>query len=156
MEDAEDVLQDVLMRLWVNFDDIKSLDKASAWLFRVARNRVTDWYRSRSTSPRALDQKINGDDYFLLEELLPNTADTPENRYAQKEMGLAIDDALTTLPPKQRDVFVWHEIEGRSFAEIADHTGIAINTLLSQKRYAVLELRSILSDFETEIYSQRS
>lgn len=149
MEDAEDILQDVLYRLWGNFDEIKSLDKTTAWMFRVARNRVTDWYRSRSTSPNIQDHVGGGEGRLLLEELLPDMTGNPESRHEQLAMGMAIDEALSTLPPKQRDVFVWHEIEGRSFAEIAERTGTPVNTLLSQKRYAVLELRTQLQHLRT-------
>lgn len=149
VEDAEDILQDVLYRLWRNIDEIKSLDKTTAWLFRVARNRVTDWYRSRSTSPKIQEHVGGGEDRLLLEELLPDMTDNPERRHEQLEMGMAIDEALSTLPPKQRDVFIWHEIEGRSFAEIAGRTGTPVNTLLSQKRYAVLELRTQLQHLRT-------
>lgn len=149
MEDAEDILQDVLYRLWGNIDEIKSLNKTTTWLLIVARNRVIDWYRSRSTSPNIQDHEGGGEDRLLLEELLPDMTDNPECRHEQLEMGMAIDEALSTLPPKQRNVFVWHEIEGRSFAEIADRTGTSVNTLLSQKRYAVLELRTQLQHLRT-------
>ncbi len=148
MEDAEDILQDVLYRLWGNIDEIKSLNKTTTWLLIVARNRVIDWYRSRSTSPNIQDHE-GGEDRLLLEEFLPDMTDNPESRHEQLEMGMAIDEALSTLPPKQRDVFVWHEIEGRSFAEIAGRTGTPVNTLLSQKRYAVLELRTQLQHLRT-------
>ena len=145
LEDAEDILQDVLYRLAISFDDIRSLEQISGWLYTVARNRVTDWYRSRSSSPRARELQMATGEPYLLEELLPDVSDNPELRFMRREMGEAIDEALAALPPRQRDVFIWHEIEGFSFAQIAERTGLPINTLLSQKRYAVQGLRSQLN-----------
>lgn len=151
VEDAEDIMQDVLYRLTNSFDDIRSLDKATAWLYRVARNRVTDWYRSRSASPQIVEPGGSGDDRYLLEEMLPDRSGTPESAFMRREVGEAIDEALSTLPAKQREVFVWHEIEGISFAQIAQRTGRPVNTLLSQKRYAVKELRHQLQEFSDHL-----
>ena len=150
MEDAEDILQDVFYRLWANIDEIRSLENTAAWLYRVARNRVTDWYRNRSTSPRVQAQQPGGEDHYLLEDLLPASTDNPESRQERLEMGLAIDEALSSLPPNQRDVFVRHEIEGHSFRDIVAQTGIPMNTLLSRKHYAVLELRDQLKNFKNQ------
>ena len=146
-EDAEDILQDVLYRFSANFDNIRSLDRASAWLYRVARNRVTDWYRARSRQPAtgsadALPSSTGQG--YLLEEILPDLSRNPERIFVQNEIAAAIEQALENLPPAQRDVFIWHEIDGLSFAEIAALTGEPMNTLLSRKRYAIRDLRQQL------------
>ena len=151
VEDAEDILQDVLYRLAASIDDIRSLDTTTAWLYRVARNRVTDWYRNRSSSPQLTEVSGARGEPRLLEELLADTNGSPESRFMRRQMGEAIDEALSTLPANQREVFIWHEIEGLSFKQIAQRTGRPLNTLLSQKRYAVKELRSQLKDLTIQL-----
>ena len=148
-EDAEDILQDVLYRFSANFDNIRSLDRASAWLYRVARNRVTDWYRARSRRPAtsvATALPSSAEQGYLLEEYLPDLSHDPERIFVRKEIIAAIEQALENLPPAQRDVFIWHEIDGISFAEIAALTGDPLNTLLSRKRYAIRDLRQQLKE----------
>ena len=146
--DTEDLLQDVLYQFTVSFDDIRSLEDSAAWLFRVARNRVTDLARNPSLG-RQLDPAADVEAY-LLEELLPDPSAGPERRFMQVEMAQAIEAALEALPEPQRDVFIWHELQGLSFNEIADLTGEPLNTLLSRKRYAVLALRARLKDLKSD------
>lgn len=148
LADTEDILQDVLYQFTVSFDDIRSLEDSAAWLFRVARNRVTDLARKPSLG-RQLDPAA-GVEGYLLEELLPDPSAGPERRFMQVEMAQAIEAALEALPEPQRDVFIWHELQGLSFNEIADLTGEPLNTLLSRKRYAVLALRARLKDLKSD------
>ena len=131
--DAEDILQDVFSTLVEANRLLMPIDHVTGWLFRVARNRITDLFRKRKQS--ALDE---------LGDLLPSPERGPEAAYARQ---LLLDDlvaAIAELPKEQRDVFVGHEIEGRSFKEMAAATGVSVNTLLSRKRYAVLRLRERL------------
>jgi RNA polymerase sigma factor (sigma-70 family) len=141
--DVDDVLQDVFYELVEANRLLMPIEHVTGWLFRVARNRITDLFRKKQ--PARLDEAVGvGDDAGSLEDLLPSPEGGPEALYARSllldELELAIDE----LPEEQRDVFVWHEIEGVSFKEIAARTGVGINTLLSRKRYAVLRLRERL------------
>ena len=146
--DAEDILQDVLYQFTVSFDDIRSLEDVAAWLFRVARNRVTDLARKPSLGRRW--DPASGEESYLLEELLPDPSANPERQFMQGEMAQAIEAALEALPAPQRDVFIWHELQGMSFNEMADLTGEPLSTLLSRKRYAVLALRARLKDLKSD------
>ncbi len=147
-EDAEDILQDVLYRFSANFDNLRSLDRASAWLYRVARNRITDWYRARSRRPGSGGTAREAGEGYLLEEIVPDLTYNPERTLIRREIAAAIEEALENLPPAQRDVFIWHEIDGLSFAEIAALTGEPLNTLLSRKRYAIRDLRQQLIELK--------
>lgn len=132
LRDAEDILQDVLCE-WLQAERVLApIEQAGAWLFRVARNRITDLFRKRR--PDSLEA-------LLLEEVLPTADGGPEAAYARGVLLEVIGEALEELPAAQREVFVGHEIEGKSFAEMAAENGVAVNTLLSRKRYAVLALR---------------
>lgn len=140
--DAEDILQDVFYELIEAFRLMKPIEHVGAWLYRVARNRITDRYRKRKTA--SLDDTAvstpTGDE-FSWEDLLPSTTDDPEALYTRTVLLEEMAAALGELPPEQRDVFMAHELEGESFQEISDRTGISVNTLLSRKRYAVRHLR---------------
>ncbi len=141
--DAEDILQDVLFELVESYRLPRPVEHVGAWLFRVARNRITDFFRKKR--PEALADvagiAADGSDFGAIEELLPSTAAGPEAEFARGVLLEELDAALNELPPEQREVFVAHEIEGRSFKEIAARSGVGVNTLLSRKRYAVLHLR---------------
>ncbi len=145
--DSEDILQDVLLQLTVSYDEIVSLGDISAWLFRVARNRVTDLARKPGLG-RQVEPGDAGEDY-LLEELLPDLSQNPERRFARAEVAATIEAALDDLPAPQRDVFIWHELQGLSYAEMAALTGEPVTTLLSRKHYAVLALRAALDDLKS-------
>jgi RNA polymerase sigma factor (sigma-70 family) len=112
----------------------------TAWLFRVARNRITDLFRKRK--PEAVSE--------TLEDLLPSPDAGPDAEYARHVLLDALEAAIDELPDEQRDVFVAHELEGRSFKELAAQTGVSVNTLLSRKRYAVLHLRERLESIHDE------
>ena len=138
--DAEDVLQDV----WYQFSrvaDTEPIEQISGWLFRVARNRVTDLHRKQT--PDALEDYAYADEdgelYF--KDLLLATPDTPETEYFRQLVWDELFAALDELPENQRNVFVWNELEDQTFQEIADRTGENIKTLISRKRYAVQHLR---------------
>jgi len=151
-EDAEDVLQDVFSELVEAYRLMKPIEQAGAWLFRVARNRITDLFRKRK--PEALeDQQIiagNGE-LFALEDLLRSREGGPEEEYVRTVLIKELEEALEELPREQREVFIAHEIEGRSFKELSTETGLSVNTLLSRKHYAVTHLRRRLQDIHDEL-----
>lgn len=141
--EAEDILQDVFYELIEAYRLMKPIEQVTAWLFRVARNRMIDLFRK--SKPDSLNEPIsNAEGCNTLEDLLPSPDLGPEAAYARSLLLDALDEALEELPPEQREVFIAHELMGQSFKEIAAETGISVNTLLSRKRYAVLHLRSTL------------
>ncbi|HEY8399699.1 MAG TPA: sigma-70 family RNA polymerase sigma factor [Cytophagaceae bacterium] len=155
--DAEDILQDVFYQFSESFNVMQPIEQVSAWLFRVARNKIIDRYRKHK--PELLeDQKIKSDDSdeYLpagIAELLFDPKDTPEEMYMGKVIRATLAEALEELPEEQSSVFVLHELEGKSFKEIAEMTGEPVNTLISRKRYAVLYLREKLKDLYREMSS---
>ena len=141
--DAEDVLQDVFYELTETYRMMKPVEQVTAWLYRVARNRITDLFRRKKAV--SLNAAVNdAEGAQSLEDLLPSPDAGPDAVYARNVLLEALDDALQELPEEQREVFVAHELLGRSFKEIAVETGVSVNTLLSRKRYAVLHLRERL------------
>ena len=139
--DAEDILQDVFHEFVQAYRLPAPIEQASAWLFRVARNRIIDRFRKRREEPLA-DMADDSDDVeYRLDLALPATDAGPEALYARSVLLEALQEALNELPADQRDVFVAHELEGRSFKELAAESGVGVNTLLARKRYAVLHLR---------------
>jgi RNA polymerase sigma factor (sigma-70 family) len=144
--DAEDILQDVFYELIEAYRLMKPIEQVSAWLFRVARNRITDLFRKRK--PESLDVAV--DDERTIADLLPSPGAGPEAEHARGVLIEELADALDELPQDQREVFIAHEIEGRSFKEIAAATGTNVNTLLSRKHNAVLHLRQRLQSIYDE------
>lgn len=148
--DAEEILQDVFYEFVDAYRLPASIEQASAWLFRVARNRIIDRFRKKreqSVSQRPQDPAGASDDdeeAYRLDLALPSTDAGPEAEYARSVLLIALQRALDELPPDQREVFVAHELEGRSFKDMATHSGVPVNTLLARKRYAVLHLRGRL------------
>ena len=138
--DAEDILQDVFSTLVEANRLLMPIDHITGWLFRVARNRIVDLFRSR---------KSDGLDGVA--DLLPSPQAGPEAAYARQLLLDELAAAIAELPKEQRDVFVGHEIEGRSFKEMAAASGVGVNTLLSRKRYAILALRKKLQVLYDEI-----
>ncbi len=149
--DAEDILQDVFYELIEAYRLMKPIEQVGAWLFRVARNRITDLFRKKK--PESLNEALpDGEGWGrTLEDMLPSSEAGPEAAYARSVLLDAIDEALDELPEEQRTVFVAHEIEGRNFKEISEETGVGVNTLLSRKRYAVLHLRERLQEVYDEL-----
>jgi len=143
--DAEDVLQDVFFRLVQANRLLMPIDHITAWLFRVARNRIIDLLRKK-TPDRFGDVLVadEDDELLQLEELLPSSEAGPEAAYARRVLLDELERAVLELPEEQRAVFVAHELDGRSFKEIAEETGVSVNTLLSRKRYAIRRLRARL------------
>jgi len=142
--DAEDILQDVFHALVEANRLLMPIDYVTGWLFRVARNRITDLFR-RKTPERFADPAAGDDDEGLsLEDLLPSPDAGPEALYARGVLLDELERAVADLPAEQRDAFVGHEVEGRTFGEMAAASGESVNTLLSRKRYAVRRLRERL------------
>ncbi len=152
--DAEDILQEVFHELVEARRMLRPIEQVGAWLFRVARNRIVDLMRRERTrgvaparDPTAATDAGSEDS---IEDWLPSPDTGPEAAYARALLLEALDDALDELPPEQRDVFVAHELEGRSFKDLAAQTGVGVNTLLARKRYAVLHLRRRLQTIYDE------
>jgi RNA polymerase sigma factor (sigma-70 family) len=148
--DAEDILQEVFYELVEANRLLMPIEHVTGWLFRVARNRITDLFR-RKRPERFGEREGDEGERFGLEELLPSPDAGPEQRYAREVLLDEIEQALEELPEEQREVFVAHELEGRSFKELAAETGVNVNTLLSRKRYAVLHLRKRLQRIHDEM-----
>ena len=141
--DAEDILQDVFYELVEASRLLMPIEHVTGWLFRVARNRITDLFRKKKPEP--FNDAMDEDGELLrLEDLLPSPDAGPDALYARGVMLDELEFALDELPEEQREVFVAHELEGRSFKQLAAETGVSVNTLLSRKRYAVLHLRQRL------------
>ena len=153
-EDARDIAQDVYYQLTVGFDDIRSVASLTSWLFTVARNRITDYFRK--SKPELLSDKVvssadgNGNP-LMLEDILPSLTRSPEDEYMRGVIWETIEACLERLPEAQREVFVMNEFEDLSFKEISELTGEGINTLLSRKRYAVTYLREQLRELYNQI-----
>ena len=150
--DAEDILQDVFYELVEANRLLMPIEHVTGWLFRVARNRITDLFRKKR--PESLsDTAVTDEDGELpqLEDLLPSPDAGPEALYLRNALLDELELAIEELPKEQREVFVAHEFEGRSFKEIAAETGVNVNTLLSRKRYAVLHLRERLQNIYDEL-----
>ncbi len=150
--DAEDILQDVFFALVEANRRLMPIEHVTGWLFRVARNRITDLFRKKTPEsfgdPAVEDED---DERVQWEELLPSPDAGPEALYARSVLLDEIELAVDELPEEQREVFVAHELDGRSFREMAAETGVSVNTLLSRKRYAVRHLRERLQSLHDEL-----
>jgi RNA polymerase sigma factor (sigma-70 family) len=140
--EAEDILQDVFYELIETYRLMRPVEHVTAWLFRVARNRMVDFFRRRK--PSSLNNPVAEEDGDTLEDLLPSADAGPEAAYARNLLLDELEEALEELPEAQRQVFIAHEVLGQSFKEISAETGLSVNTLLSRKHYAVLHLRQRL------------
>jgi len=150
--DAEDILQDVFYRLVEANRLLMPIEHVTGWLFRVARNRITDLFRKKK--PQSFeDARVEDEsgEQLQIEDLLPSREAGPESVYVQNLLLEELELALEELPDEQREAFVGHELEGRSFKEMARETGVSVNTLLSRKRYAVLQLRERLQTIYDEL-----
>ena len=149
--DAEDILQEVFYELVEANRLLMPIEHVTGWLFRVARNRITDLFRKKKPESFSDAAVANDDDELLrLEDLLPSPDAGPDALYARSVLLDELELALDELPDEQREVFVRHELEGRSFKEMAAETGVSVNTLLSRKRYAALHLRERLQSIHDE------
>ncbi|MGA9811557.1 MAG: sigma-70 family RNA polymerase sigma factor [Terriglobales bacterium] len=150
--DAEDILQDVFYELVEANRLLMPIEHVTGWLFRVARNRITDLFRKKRPESFSGPAAAGDDDDELLrfEDLLPSPDAGPEALYARNVLLEELELAVDELPPEQREVFVGHELEGRSFKQMAAETGVSVNTLLSRKRYALLHLRERLQSIYDE------
>jgi RNA polymerase sigma factor (sigma-70 family) len=143
--DAEDILQDVFYKLVEANRLLMPIEHVTGWLFRVARNRITDLFRKKRPEGFSDSAVVDENEELLrLEDLLPSPDAGPEAAYARNVLLDELELAVDELPEEQREVFVAHELEGRSFKKMAAETGVSVNTLLSRKRYAVLRLRERL------------
>ncbi|QKG55572.1 sigma-70 family RNA polymerase sigma factor [Hymenobacter sp. BRD128] len=157
-DEAEDILQDVFAELVESYRLLKPVEQAAAWLFRVARNRIIDRYRrvpaQRTVSLDAPLGASDGDEPTrLLQDVLPAPDDSPENRLLRETIMDALSDALAELPAEQRQVFVWHELEDKSFNDMVAETGVPLKTLISRKHYAVKHLRKRLQKLYDELFT---
>jgi RNA polymerase sigma factor (sigma-70 family) len=151
--DAEDILQEVFTELVEAYRLFQNIDQAGAWLFRVARNRIVDLFRKKKPVPLSdLAPQLNDEgEEMSVEELLPSPDAGPEAAFARLMLVEELEEALDELPAEQREAFVAHEIEGVRFKELAERTGVGVNTLLTRKRLAVLYLRERLKDMYDEL-----
>ena len=154
--DAEDILQEVFYELVEANRLLMPIEHVTGWLFRVARNRITDLFRKKNpeTFSEAAVEDENGE-VLKIEDLLPSPDAGPEALYARHVLLDELELVLDELPDEQREVFIAHELEGRSFREMAAEAGVSVNTLLSRKRYAVLHLRERLQSIYDEFTKGR-
>jgi RNA polymerase sigma factor (sigma-70 family) len=144
-QDAEDILQDVLAELVEAVRGMVPLAEESGWLFRVAKNRIIDLFRKKKPQP------LSESEWLSIEELLPSPDGGPDAAYARGVLLDELDAALDELPAEQRDAFVAHELQGKSFKELAAESGVPLNTLLTRKHAAVLHLRKRLQTIYEEL-----
>lgn len=151
--EAEDILQDVFYQLTRGFNELNRIENLTAWLYTVANNRIIDRFRKKkNTRIELISKEKNSEDGPLsLEEILPDLRDNPEDLELKEIIWEAIDKTLDELPEEQSKVFIMHEFEDMSFNEISELTGIGVNTLISRKRYAVLELRNRLKHLYNQL-----
>ena len=152
-EDAEDIMQDVLLQFIASFDSIISFERVLSWLYSVSRNKITDMFRKKK--PISESEYLAKEQSNELENIIADIAVNPEDRYEQIFLEHEIENAINTLPKKQKEIFILNELEEKSFREIAESTNESINTLLARKRYAVQSLRKQLRKSYQEILEIR-
>ncbi len=156
--EAEDLLQDVFEELFAAYRLTQPIEQVAGWLLRVARNRIIDRYRARARESRVIDRRggaagdMDGDaEPRLIDEWPAPAGDEPESVAMREQWFAQLEAAIEALPAAQRDVFIAHELEGRSFRELAAASGEGINTLLGRKHAAVRSLRTLLRDLQDEL-----
>jgi len=148
--DAEDILQEVLFEVTEAYRLPEPIEQIGAWMYRVAINRITDLFRKKK--PEFLDDLFSSEDEeFMLDDFLPSADAGPEAAYMRTVLLQELSDALDELPKEHREVFIAHELDGINFKEMATKSGVSLNTLLSRKRYAVLQLRQRLQQVYDEL-----
>lgn len=151
--EAEDILQDVFYQFVRVSEEVNAIEKASAWLFQVARNRITDLYRKKkATSFSQLNYHSDDDEVSInFEDYIPDLKDMPDAVLTREMVWEVLEEGLSELPEEQRSVFTMHEFDDLSFKEIEEITGVQVNTLISRKRYAIVHLREKLQELYDEI-----
>lgn len=151
--EAEDLMQDVFLRLILNTTGIQTIENITAWIYSVTRNRITDFFRKKK--PESLEEQVlsspSGEGSLNLSDILPSLGGNPEDKIMADVIMEEIEDALDDMPTEQREVFVYHELEDLSYKQIAEITGVNQNTLLARKRYAILFLRMRLQELYNQI-----
>jgi len=144
-EDAEDILQDVFYQ-FISYANIELIERVNSWLFKAARNKIIDKSRKKRSErfTEQVPESFDGEDFFSIEDFLPSIGLTPEDLFLRDEFNEKFEEALNELPPEQRDIFLMNEVDGYSFNEISEITGLPVNTLLSRKHYAVKQLKKKL------------
>lgn len=148
--EAEDILQDVFYQLTESYQLMKPIENVSAWMYRVARNKVTDLFRKKKPEYVDMREKPDEEETRFL-SIINTTYPNPDDEMLRQYLVEEIDHAIEKLPEAQQTVFIAHEIEGRSFKEISEQTGASVNTLLSRKRYAIMSLRENLKEAYSEL-----
>lgn len=151
--DAEDILQDVFYELIAAYRLMQPIEQVTAWLYRVARNRITDLFRRKTREARRVEPEALAEEGEAMSsvDLLPSRDGGPDATYARAILLEELSEALDELPEEQRDVFVGHELLGYSFKELANRSGVSVNTLLSRKHYAVTHLRRRLQAIHKDV-----
>lgn len=151
--EAEDILQDVFYQLLTGYKQLRNLERVTSWLFTVARNKITDLHRKHKAVPISEHQKVYDDEEMApgIDDMLSDVSSGPENVLDREAIWEAVETGLEAMPEEQREVYVMHEFESKSFKEISSLTGHSVNTLLSRKRYAVLFLRKWLKEVYDDI-----
>jgi len=154
--EAEDILQDVFYQLTRGFNELSRIENIRSWLYTVTNNKIIDRFRKRKTQGTHITNLNNSDKEgpLLLDDILPDLSDTPEDVELKQIIWETIDNTLDNLPEEQSEVFIMHEFEEMSFNEISEMTGVGVNTLISRKRYAVLELRNRLKHSYNQLKSK--
>ena len=154
--DAEDILQDVFYQLVRVAEDVNTIEKMSAWLFQVARNRITDLYRKKKSLSFSDMNNVttDGEESLQFEAYIPDLNDLPDALLTREMVWEVLEEGLSEIPVEQRDVFTMHEFDDLSFKEMSELTGLTVNTLISRKRYAILYLRKKLSELYNEILGE--
>ena len=147
-EDAEDILQDVFYQ-FISYANIELIERVNNWLFKTARNKIIDKSRKKRTESFTgqIRETFEGEEIFSIEDLIPSIELTPEDLFIKDEFYEQFETAINELPPEQRDVFLMNEVDGFSFNEISELTGLKVNTLLSRKHYAVKQLKKKLNKY---------
>ena len=150
-EDAEDILQDVFYQ-FISYANIELIERVNGWLFKAARNKIIDKSRKKRTErfTEQVRETFDGEEIFSMEDFLPSIGLTPDELFLKDEFNEKFETALNELPPEQRDVFLMNEVDGFSFNEISEITGLSVNTLLSRKHYAVKQLKKKLNKYISE------
>lgn len=148
IEEAEDVLHDVMVRSLVNLDTLGGVHDLSAWLWRSVRNGVVDVWRKRARRRGLGETELADVDEF--DEFIDSVMEGVEDRAERDETLALLSDAIAALPPAQREVIVAQSLGGETFQALSDRTGVAVDTLAARKRYALERLREMLADYMEE------